>query len=128
MRDLLVDAVLRGVKTATCRLQVMDQMSDTPSETPGTRMELMNSSGEPVATVVIRHVEHLALAEVGESVVAAEGDWFDGVPAWRTAHERFWSSSLDAIREYLGDPDWSIRDHTVVTVRFFDLEHPAETA
>lgn len=128
MRDLLVDAVLRGVKTATSRLQVMDRMFGTPPEFPGTRMGLLNSSGESVATIVMRSVEQLALSEVGEGVAAAEGDWFDGVPAWRSAHERFWSSYLEAVREYVGDPHWSITDDTIVTVRFFDLETRAEPA
>ena len=128
MRDMLVDAVLRGVKTATSRMQVMDQMAGIEPETPGTRMSLMDSDRNPVATIVIRSVRHLPLSDVGDDVALAEGDWFDGVAAWREAHERFWSKYVQPARDYLDNPEWAIGDDTMVTVRFFDVKQPPSPA
>lgn len=121
LRELLVDAVLRGAKTATTRLSVMDDMSHAAVEQVGTVMDLVDSAGHPVCAVVIREVRQCRLADVEEDVALAEGDWFRTVAQWREAHERYWADHSSSIREYLGDPDWQVTDNSMVTIRFFDV-------
>jgi uncharacterized protein YhfF len=40
---------------------------------------------------------------------------------WRVAHERFWSGSLDEIRDRLGDPDWTLTDDIQIVCQRFRL-------
>lgn len=124
LRDALVDAVLRGVKTATSRLPVLDELSGTPAEPAGTRLRLIDSAGGTAAIVEIDEVREIALAEVGDDVAHAEGDWFDDAAAWRVAHERYWSQLVDEIRAHTGDGEWALHDGTIVVVRFFHVVDP----
>ena len=121
LRDRLVSAVLRGVKTATSRLRVLDQRDGTPAEPVGTRLRLVDSAGHTAAVIEITAVEHLRLADVDDRVADAEGDWFDSAAQWRAAHEQYWARSVDQIRELTGDPAATIDDDTVVTVRWFTV-------
>lgn len=119
LRDRLNDCVLRGVKTATSRLLVMDEMTATPAEAPGTRMRLLGSAGETAAIVEITETLVIRLRDVGAEISEQEGDWLTDPAQWRRAHERHWSSILPRIREHLADPTWSLDDETLVVVRFF---------
>ena len=121
LRDRLVSAVLRGVKTATSRLAVLDEMTGTPAEPPGTRLRLLDSAGNAVAVVEIADSRVIPLGLVGDDVAAAEGDWFENAAAWRVAHERFWTSCLDDIHAFTGDASWAIDDASPVVVRFFEV-------
>lgn len=124
LRDTLVDAVLRGVKTATSRLAVLDELTGTPAEPAGTLLRLLDSAGGTAAIVEIDGVCEIALAEVGDDVAHAEGDWFDDAVAWRVSHERYWSRHLDEIRAHTGDGSWALRDDTTVVVRLFHVVRP----
>lgn len=68
LRDTLLDAVIRGVKTATSRLEVMDLIGGMPAEAPGTRMLLRDSAGRPAAAVEITEVATAPLGEVTDRV------------------------------------------------------------
>lgn len=124
LRDALVDAVLRGVKTATSRLPVLDELTGTPPEPVGTRLRLLDSAGGTAAIVEIDGVREIPLAEVGDDVAHAEGDRFADAADWRAAHERYWSRYADEIRAHTGDGSWALRDDTIVVVRFFHVVEP----
>lgn len=124
LRDRLVDAVLRGVKTATSRLAVMDALDQQPQPRPGTRLRLVDSAGSTAAVVEVTHVRTVSFGLVGDDVAHAEGDWFADASEWRVAHELFWSRLVHDIRLGTGDPEWSIDDDTQVVVRFFRVVEP----
>lgn len=119
LRDRLNDAVLRGAKTATSRLAVMDEMAGTPAEPAGTRMRLLDSQQRTAAIVEITRAVVLPFGEVGVDVSEAEGEWLADVEEWRAAHLRYWSSRLPEIRAHLSDDGWRITEETPVVVRFF---------
>nr|WP_243751844.1 ASCH domain-containing protein [Leucobacter weissii] len=119
LRDRLNDAVLRGTKTATSRLAVMDEMAGTPAEPPGTRVRLLDSNGDAACILEIVGTRVLPFGDVGVDVSAAEGEWLAGLDDWRTAHTRYWTSRLPEIRAYLADEHWDLSWETPVVVRFF---------
>ncbi len=119
LRDRLNDAVLRGAKTATSRLAVMDEMAGTPAEPAGTRMRLLDSRQRTAGIIEIVRVRVLPFGEVGADVSAAEGEWLAGVEEWRAAHLRYWGSRLPEIRAHLSDDGWRITEEAPVVVRFF---------
>ena len=119
LRERLVDAVLRGVKTVTSRLLVMDERDATVWESPGTRLRLVDSEGTAVAVVEIEEIRILRLGDVGDDVAVREGDWFPDAAAWRVAHERYWTGQLESLRAFLDDPEWRFDATTPVVVRYF---------
>lgn len=119
LRERLNDAVLRGTKTATSRLLVMDEMTGTPAEPEGTRMRLIDSRGEGVAVIEMLRTEVIPFGEVGEEVASREGEWLASVADWRAAHARFWASMAEDIRAHLSDDEWELTEETPVVVRFF---------
>ena len=125
LRDRLVDAVLRGAKTATSRLAVMDVIENETPPQPGTRLRLLDSTGSAAAVVELTEVRTLALGLVGDDVACAEGAWFTDASEWRVAHDLYWARFVDDIRRGTDDPEWSIDDDTPVVVRFFRVVEPA---
>lgn len=119
LREKLNDAVLRGTKTATSRLLVLDEMAHCPAEPAGSRMRLLDSNSATAAIIEITRTLVLTLGEVGPEVAGAEGEWFANVDQWRTAHTRYWNSKLPDIRLHLSDDEWQINEETPVIVRFF---------
>lgn len=119
LREKLNDAVLRGTKTATSRLVVMDRMSGTPAEPPGTQLRLLDSNGNTAAVVEITHTAVLPFGAVGTDVSEAEGEWLSDIKQWRAAHNRHWTSQQSEIRAYLSDDGWELTEDTLVVVRFF---------
>lgn len=121
LRDHLNDQVLRGLKTATSSLVVMDNMAGTPAELPGTRMRLVGSQEETVAIVEIDRVYTQPFGEIGSEVSSAESEWMFDVADWRAAHTRYWTGKIPEIRAFLADNTWELTERTPVVVRFFSL-------
>ena len=112
LRRTLVDAVLRGEKTATAGLH-----GDEPLPEPGQRFLLLDFDDRPVAVVETTEVRVLRADEVDLQFARDEGEGFETVADWREAHERFWAE-----RE--------IADDTLVVAERFRLieriEFPAD--
>src|SRR5207302_8175864 len=85
LRRELVDAVLRGEKTATAGLHEED-----PLPQPGERFLLLDYDDRPVAVVETTEVRVLRAADVDLAFARDEGEGFESVADWRAAHERFW--------------------------------------
>ena len=112
LRRELVDAVLRGDKTATAGLY-----GNEPLPQAGDRFLLLDFDDRPVAVVETTEVRVLRADEVELQFARDEGEGFETVADWREAHERFWS-------------DREIRDGTLIVAERFRLieriEFPAD--
>lgn len=122
MRDRLVAAVLAGQKTATSGLRLAYDLDAEPIPREGERFALLDSTGARVGVVRITGVGILPLGDVGDRVAHAEGEGFADRHEWRAAHEEFWATHVDVIREFLGVESWTIGDDTRVVVEHFVLE------
>ena len=94
LRDQLVDAVLRGEKTATSSLKVEWELENEPLPLGGERQTVVDSKGEPVGTIEILEAEVIRLADTDLGLARAEGEGFASVAEWREAHEHFWSEEV----------------------------------
>jgi uncharacterized protein YhfF len=103
LRRVLVDAVLRGDKTATAGLH-----GDEPLPEPGQQFLLLDFDDQPVAVVETTEVRVLRVDEVDLQFARDEGEGFETVRDWREAHERFWS-------------DREIGDDTLIVAERFRL-------
>lgn len=114
LRRTLVDAVLRGEKTATSSLRdEYEPFGDDPLPSVGDRWLLRGFADEPVAIVETTEVHVLRVRDVEFAFARDEGEGFETVEHWRAAHERFWAG-----RE-VGD------DMFLVTERFRVVERLA---
>ena len=104
LRRKLVDAVLRGDKTATAGLR--EDQDDLAW--PGQRCLLLGYDDEPVGVVEITEVQVVRAGDVDEQFARDEGEGFESVADWREAHERFWS-------------DQNITDDTLIIAERFRL-------
>jgi len=119
LRERLVDAVLRGEKTATAGLLVDYERDDEPLPVAGERCLLLDYADEAIAVVEVVDVSVQRVADCELGFARAEGEGFESVAEWREAHERFWRGYLDEIRAYLGDPDWDVTDDTLFVAERF---------
>jgi uncharacterized protein YhfF len=123
LRRRLVDAVLRGEKTATAGLLADYEREGEPLPFVGDRSVLLDDDDVGVAVVEVTDVRVLRVADCELAFVRDEGEGFDTVAAWREAHERFWRGYADEIRAYLDDPGWDVTDDTrFVAERFRVVE------
>jgi uncharacterized protein YhfF len=106
LRRQLVEAVLRGDKTATAGLL---EGRDEPESRAGDRLTLLGFDDEPVATVEVTEVRVVPAGEIDLQFARDEGEGFESVDEWRIAHEAFFERPLP--------PDFPI-----VAVRFRLLE------
>jgi len=92
LRRQLVDAVLRGEKTATAGLR-SDFAPHTHDPLPraGERFALLDFDDRPVAVVETTEVRVVRAGDVDLDFAHDEGEGFESVEDWRRAHERFWS-------------------------------------
>ena len=92
LRRELVDAVLRGDKTATAGLRT-DYAPHTEEPLPevGQRFALLDFDDLPVAVVETSEVRVVAARDVDLEFAHDEGEGFESVEDWRRAHERFWA-------------------------------------
>ena len=119
LRRQLVDAVLRGEKTATAGLLVDYEREGEPLPSVGDRSVLIDDADMGVAVVEVTDVRVLRVAHCELAFARDEGEGFESVAAWREAHERFWRGYADEIRAYLGDPSWDITDDTLFVAERF---------
>ncbi|MER5729987.1 ASCH domain-containing protein [Streptomyces sp. NPDC002138] len=123
LRDRLVAAVLSGAKTTTTGLLAGYEAENEPLPRAGDRMALIDSAERAVAVVEVLDVRVLRLAEVDLRHAVDEGEGDTSVAEWRASHEEFWHSA--ALREALGDPDFTVDEDTmVVAERFRVVERP----
>jgi uncharacterized protein YhfF len=90
LRRRLVDAVLRGEKTATAGLR-SDYGPDDRLPQAGDRSLLLGFDNEPVGTVETTEVHIVRAGDIDLDFARDEGEGFDTVAQWRAAHERFWA-------------------------------------
>jgi uncharacterized protein YhfF len=106
LRQKLVDAALRGDKTATAGLHEQNE----PLPRVGDRSVLLGFDDEPVAIVETTEVRVVRTGDVDLAFAVDEGEGFETVADWRRAHESFWA-------------DRQIDDETlIVAVRFVLVE------
>jgi uncharacterized protein YhfF len=92
LRRKLVEAVLRGDKTATAGLAADHEAgSEEPLPQVGDRSLLLGSDDEPVAVVETTEVRVLRVGDVDLAFALDEGEGFQTVADWRRAHEEFWA-------------------------------------
>ncbi|HEY7451728.1 MAG TPA: ASCH domain-containing protein [Candidatus Limnocylindria bacterium] len=121
LRRRLVEAILRGEKTATAGLLVDYEREGDPLGTPGDRSVVIDADDRQVAVIELTGIEVRRMADVDLAFAIDEGEGFETVADWREAHERFWGGYLDEIRRDLGDPDWQLTDDTMVVCERFRL-------
>ncbi len=92
LRRQLVEAVLRGLKTATASL-LTDYVPYTEEPLPivGQRYRMVGFDDETIGIVETTEVLIVPAAKVDLQFARDEGEGFETVADWRTAHERFWS-------------------------------------
>jgi uncharacterized protein YhfF len=99
LRQRLVDAVFAGAKTTTSGLH-----GDEDQATVGARYVVEDAAGTPRAIVEVTEVRVVPAGEIDLPFVRDEGEAFESVEDWRTAHERFFEQPIapdtliDAIR------------------------------
>ena len=101
--------MLSGDKTATASL-LTDYLPTTGDPLPvvGRQYLLVGDQDEPVGIVETTEVRVVVAREVDLPFARDEGEGFDTVADWRSAHERFWS-------------DRSITDETPIVCERFRL-------
>jgi uncharacterized protein YhfF len=91
LRRKLVDAVLRGDKTATAGLRVdYEPHTEEPLPRVGERNVLSGFHDEPVAIIEMTEVDVVRIADVDLAFAFDEGEGFQTIADWRRAHEEFW--------------------------------------
>jgi uncharacterized protein YhfF len=109
LRRELVDAVLRGEKTATAGLLSQYDAEGAQPEPAGTRAALLGYDDEPVAVVEVTETRVVPAEEIDEQFARDEGEGYDSVEGWRLAHEHFFGSTIEA-------------DTQIVAIRFRVVE------
>jgi uncharacterized protein YhfF len=93
LRRKLVDAVLRGEKTATASLREMYEPFTTDRlPRTGERFVLVGYSDEPLATVEVTEVTVAALDDVDLEFAVDEGERYTSIAEWREAHLMHWAA------------------------------------
>jgi uncharacterized protein YhfF len=109
LRRQLVEAVLRGDKTATASLREhFAPHTDEPMPEVGEQLLLAGWDDESLAAVETTEVRVVPAGRVDLRFARDEGEGFETVADWRAAHERFWS-------------DRTITDETLVVCERFRL-------
>ena len=94
LRRQLVDAVMRGEKTATAGLLADYEAEGEQPEAAGARCRLLGYDDEPVAVVEVTESRVVTAGEVDVEFAQDEGEGFETVEEWRVAHERFFGQPL----------------------------------
>jgi uncharacterized protein YhfF len=117
LRDKLVAAVLSGAKTSTTGLFRGYEAEGEALPQAGERFALLDSEERRIAVVEVTDVQVLPLAGVDLRHALDEGEGYESVAQWRTAHEEFWKS--EKLREFLKDPEFVVDDDTLVVAERF---------
>jgi uncharacterized protein YhfF len=91
LRRKLVEAVLCGEKTATSSLRVEYEAEGEVLPSVGDRFVLQDYDDDPVAVLETTEVRVMRVADVDLAFARDEGEGFDSVAEWRSAHEAFWA-------------------------------------
>lgn len=84
--------MLRGEKTATASLRDdYKPVTDEPIPRCGDEFLLHGYDDEPLGVVKTTEVKVVRAADVNLQFAQDEGEGFETVAAWRSAHERFWA-------------------------------------
>ena len=94
LRRKLVEAVLRGEKTATSGLLEDYEAEGEEVDRPGDRCALLDYDDQPIAIVEVIEARVLSAAAVDEQFARDEGEGFESVEEWRLAHERFFERPI----------------------------------
>jgi uncharacterized protein YhfF len=119
LRDMLVAAILSGAKTSTSSLVLAYQRENEPLPAVGERSAVLDSADRRVAVIEATEVRILRLADVDLRHVLDEGEGYESVEQWRSGHEKFWHSA--EVREEMGDPNFQVKDDTLVVAQRFRL-------
>ena len=95
LRRELVDAVLRGEKTATAGLLDQYDAEGAQPEPAGTRAALLGYDDEPVAVVEVTETRVVPAEEIDEQFARDEGEGFESVEDWHATHERFFERTIE---------------------------------
>ncbi|MGH2977772.1 MAG: ASCH domain-containing protein [Gaiellaceae bacterium] len=95
LRRQLVDAVLRGEKTATAGLLEEYEAEGEQPDVVGSRCILLGYDEEPVAIVEVMESKVVPAAEIDEAFARDEGEGFESVDDWRVAHEHFFGRPIE---------------------------------
>jgi len=116
-RDRLVDAVLKGEKTAASSLLAEWLLDDQELPAVGDRREVLDSGENPVAVIETTAVDVIRIGDVDLTLAREEGEGFESVAGWREAHERFWTEEvMPRVPESMAGP--LNDDAKIVVVRF----------
>lgn len=110
LRDELNALVMAGAKTATTGLLEEYGTETEGLEYAGERLALLDSRGQPIATIEIIDVAVKPFIEVTWAHAEAEGEGDASLEEWRAGHRRYWNR--------LGTP---VEDHTAVVCLTFRL-------
>ena len=116
LRDGLVDAIVRGEKTATTGLLEAYRREGAQMEAVGSRALVVDSAGRGVAVIETTEVEVKRMGEVDVALAQDEGEGFETVEE-REAHVRFFTSP--EMVAALGRPAVAIDDDTLVVCSRF---------
>jgi uncharacterized protein YhfF len=92
LRRKLVAAVLRGEKIATASLR--EEYAPHTNEQlprPGESFLLLGYDDEPLGVAKTTELRVVRAADVDLQFARDEGEGFETVEQWRSAHQRFWS-------------------------------------
>ncbi|TML32143.1 MAG: ASCH domain-containing protein [Actinobacteria bacterium] len=90
LRRELVEAVLRGEKTATAGLAE----EEIGPNGPGDRLTLLGFDDEPVGIVELTEKRIVPAKEIDVQFARDEGEGFESVDDWHEAHERFFGRPI----------------------------------
>ncbi|HEY2937125.1 MAG TPA: ASCH domain-containing protein [Gaiellaceae bacterium] len=110
LRRRLVEAILRGEKTATAGLLEEHEQDGEAVPEVGERQLLVDEHDAEVGVIETTEVRIIPIREVDLPFAVDEGEGFETVAEWRVAHERFWTS-------YWGPVD----DDTLIVAERFRL-------
>jgi uncharacterized protein YhfF len=94
LRRQLVDAVLRGAKTATAGLLEEYEDEGEQPDPVGSRCVLLGYDDEPVAVVEVTESKVVPAGEIDVGFARDEGEGFQSVEDWRVAHEAFFGRPI----------------------------------
>jgi uncharacterized protein YhfF len=94
LRRQLVDAVLRGEKTATAGLWSEYEAEGEEVPRAGDRFVLHDFDDEAVAVVEVTDATRVRASEIDVDFARDEGEGFESVDDWRVAHEDFFRQPI----------------------------------
>ena len=118
LRDVLVQAILDGTKTATASLLIEYPEDYQFDEEVGSLEAVLDSHDNVVCIIRTTDMQVCRLADVGDEHAIAEGEGYADASEWRIGHERYWRSS--EFVEYIGELD--INDDTQVVCQRFTVD------